>query len=55
MLILKEAIAAIRRTPMMTVLTALVIAVTLAVIGVFSLLVLRAPESLDEYRSKVPI
>jgi cell division protein FtsX len=33
MLILKEAIAAIRRTPMMTVLTALVIAVTLAVIG----------------------
>lgn len=55
MLILKEAIAAIRRTPMMTVLTALVIAVTLAVIGVFSLLVLRAQESLDEYRAKVPI
>lgn len=55
MFILKEAIAAIRRTPMMTVLTALVIGVTLAVIGVFSLLVLQAQESLDEYRAKVPI
>jgi cell division transport system permease protein len=55
MLILKEAIAAIRRTPIMTVLTALVIAVTLAVIGIFSLVVIRAQESLDEYRANVPI
>jgi cell division transport system permease protein len=55
MLILKEATAAIRRTPLMTVLTTLVIAVTLAVIGVFTLLVLRAQESLDEYRANVPI
>lgn len=55
MLILREAAAAIRRTPLLSALTAFVIAISLAVIGVFGLVWLRATQSLDEYRAKLEI
>jgi cell division transport system permease protein len=55
MLILREAAAAIRRTPLLTALTAFVIAISLAVIGVFALVSLRAAQSLDAYRAKLQI
>lgn len=55
MLILREAIAAIRRTPLLSTLTAFVIAISLAVVGVFALVSLRASQTLDDYRSKLQI
>lgn len=55
MLILREAGAAIRRTPLMSAMTALVIAVSLAIIGIFALLSLRANELLTEFKKKVTI
>jgi cell division transport system permease protein len=39
----------------MSILTAFVIAVALATSGIFAILILRAQESLDEYRAQVPI
>ncbi len=55
MLILREAGAAIRRTPLMSIMTAFVIAVSLAIIGIFALLSLRANELLTEFKKKVTI
>lgn len=55
MLILREAAAAMRRTPLLSSLTAFVIAISLAVIGVFALVSLRASQSLDDYRGKLQI
>jgi cell division transport system permease protein len=55
MLIIREAVAAIRRTPMLSMLTAIVIAISLALTGIFALLSVRASETLDEYRGKLPI
>src|ERR1043165_5188052 len=55
MLIIREASAAIRRTPMLSMLTAIVIAISLALTGIFALLSVRASETLDEYRGKLPI
>ncbi|HYM20836.1 MAG TPA: permease-like cell division protein FtsX [Candidatus Kapabacteria bacterium] len=55
MLIVREALAAIRRTPLLSALTALVIAISLAVIAFFILLSLRATQTLDEYRSRLPV
>jgi cell division transport system permease protein len=55
MLILKEAAAALRRTPIMSVMTALVIAVSLALCGIFAMLAMRANDSLEEFRAKLVV
>lgn len=55
MLIIREALAAMRRTPMLSILTATVIAISLALIGIFALLSVRTSESLEDYRGKLPI
>ncbi len=55
MLVLREAAAAIRRTPLLTFLTAVVIAISLALIGLFVLFTVRASETLDDYGSKLSI
>ena len=55
MLIIREALAAMRRTPMLSILTATVIAISLALVGIFALLSVRTSESLEDYRSKLPI
>ncbi len=54
-LVIKEAAAALRRTPIMSVLTAIVIAVSLAIIGIFTMLTERANDSLEEFRAKLVI
>src|SRR5258708_809064 len=55
MLVLKEAAAAIRRTPIMSVMTALVIAVSVALCGIFAMLAMQANNSLEEFRAKLVI
>lgn len=55
MLILRETGAAIRRTPLMSAMTAIVIAVSLAIIGIFALLSFRANELLTEFKKKLTI
>ncbi|HET9135117.1 MAG TPA: permease-like cell division protein FtsX [Candidatus Kapabacteria bacterium] len=55
MLIIREAVAAIRRTPMLSMLTAIVIAISLALTGIVAMLSVRASETLDDYRAKLPI
>ena len=54
-LVLKEAAAALRRTPIMSVLTAIVIAVSLAICGMFAMLTKRANDSLEEFRAKLVV
>ena len=54
-LVLKEAIAALRRTPILSVMTAIVIAVSLAICGMFAMLTKRANDSLEEFRAKLVI
>ncbi|MFI5264240.1 MAG: hypothetical protein ACHQM6_06975, partial [Candidatus Kapaibacterium sp.] len=54
-LIIKEASAALRRTPIMSVMTAMVIAVSLAICGMFAMLTKRANDSLQEFREKLVI
>jgi cell division transport system permease protein len=54
-LVLKEASAALRRTPIMSVMTAIVIAVSLAICGIFAILTKRANDSLEEFREKLVI
>lgn len=55
MLILRETFMAIRRTPLMSAMTAFVIAVALAVIGVFGIIIIRANDVLTEFRSNQTI
>jgi len=52
-LILREAIAALRRTPIMSVMTSIVIAVSLGLCGIFAMLTKRANDSLEEFRAKL--
>ncbi len=54
-LVIKEALAALRRTPIMSVMTAIVIAVSLAICGIFAMLTKRANDSLEEFRAKLII
>lgn len=54
-LVLKEAAAALRRSPIMSVMTAIVIAVSLAICGIFAMLTKRANDSLEEFRAKLII
>jgi cell division transport system permease protein len=54
-LIIKEAVAAIRRTPIMAVMTSIVIAVCLGLCGIFAMLTKRANDSLEEFRAKLII
>ena len=54
-LVIKEAAAALRRTPIMSVMTAIVIAVSLAICGIFAMLTKRANDSLEEFRAKLII
>ncbi len=54
-LVIKEASAALRRTPIMSVMTAIVIAVSLAICGMFAMLTKRANDSLEEFREKLVI
>lgn len=53
MFILRETFTAIRRTPFMSAMTAFVIAIALAVIGVFGIIIIRAHDALTEFRSKL--
>jgi len=55
MFILRETFIAIRRTPLMSVMTAFVIAVALGVIGVFGIIIIRAHDALTEFRSNLVI
>jgi cell division transport system permease protein len=52
-LVIKEAAAALRRTPIMSVMTAIVIAVSLAICGMFAMLTKRANDSLEEFRANL--
>lgn len=54
-LVIREAGAALRRTPIMSIMTAIVIAVSLAICGIFAMLTKRANDSLEEFRSKLII
>jgi cell division transport system permease protein len=54
-LVIKEAAAALRRTPIMSVMTAIIIAVSLAICGMFAMLTIRANDSLEEFRAKLII
>ncbi len=54
-LVIKEASAALRRTPIMSVMTAIVIAVSLAICGMFAMLTKRANDSLEDFRAKLVI
>ena len=54
-LVIKETAAALRRTPIMSVMTAIVIAVSLAICGMFAMLTKRANDSLEEFRAKLVI
>jgi cell division transport system permease protein len=53
--ILKEASAALRRTPIMSVMTAIVIAVCLGLAGILAMLTNRANDSLEEFRASLII
>jgi cell division transport system permease protein len=55
MFILRETFIALRRTPLMSVMTAFVLAVALAVIGVFGIIIIRAHDTLTEFRSNLVI
>jgi len=54
-LVIKEAAAALRRTPIMSVMTAIVIAVSLALCGILAMLAERANDSVEEFRAKLMI
>ena len=54
-LVIKEAGAALRRTPIMSIMTAIIIAVSLALCGVFAMLAMRANDGLEQFRSKLVI
>ncbi|MDP4230899.1 MAG: permease-like cell division protein FtsX [Bacteroidota bacterium] len=54
-LVIREAAAALRRTPILAVMTSIVIAVSLALCGMFAMLTKRANDSLEEFRSKLVI
>jgi cell division transport system permease protein len=54
-LVIKEASAALRRTPIMSVMTAIVIAFSLGICGMFAMLAKRANDSLEEFRAKLII
>lgn len=55
MFILRETLTAIRRTPLMSAMTAFVIAIALAVIGVFGIIIIRAHDTLTEFRSNLRV
>jgi len=52
-LVIKEAGAALRRTPIMSIMTAIVIAFSLAICGMFAMLTKRANNSLEEFRAQL--
>lgn len=55
MFILKETFIALRRTPLMSAMTAFVLAIALGVIGIFGILIIRAHDGLTEFRSNLII
>ena len=54
-LIIKETAAALRRTPIMSVMTSIVIAVSLGLCGIFAMLTKRANDSLEQFRAKLVV
>ena len=54
-LVIKEASAALRRTPILSVMAAIVVSVSLAICGIFVMLTKRANDSLEEFRAKLVI
>src|SRR5947209_4805077 len=55
MLIFKEAAAALRRTPLVSAMASLVIAVMLALAGILAMLAAKANTTLEDFRNKLQI